>query len=86
MRAVRLYQTSAFYKEPAHGETTWHYDLNTAPLDTNHMVTIWLALTPVPTEESSPLLFASGSHRDFALPYWFVPCFPSPCATTKPLQ
>ena len=34
-----LYQTAAFVKEVGHGETRWHSDLNTAPFDTNHMVT-----------------------------------------------
>jgi hypothetical protein len=69
---VRLYQTSAFYKHPSHGETSWHTDLHTAPLDTNGMLTCWIALTQVDTDESSPLLFASKSHRDFALPYWYT--------------
>ncbi|EKX45029.1 hypothetical protein GUITHDRAFT_58543, partial [Guillardia theta CCMP2712] len=72
--SVRLYQTSSFFKRPSHGETTWHTDLNTAPLDTNGMVTCWIALSPVLDEDHSPLLFASGSHRDFALPYWLYTC------------
>ena len=38
--AVRLYQSSAFYKRPSHGETSWHTDLHTAPLDTNAMATV----------------------------------------------
>ncbi len=41
-------QTAAFYKESGHGETAWHSDLNTAPFDTNSMVTFWIALTDVP--------------------------------------
>lgn len=52
--AVMLYQTAAFYKEAGHGETAWHSDLNTAPFDTNDMVTFWLALTDVPGEPPSP--------------------------------
>jgi len=68
--SARLYQSSAFYKRPGHGETSWHMDLHTAPLDTNSMLTIWIALSFVETLEDSPLVFASGSHRDFALPYW----------------
>jgi len=66
-----LYQTSAFVKEAGNAETRWHSDLNTAPFDTNHMVTFWIALTPVPTFDEAPLEFATGSHRDFALPYWY---------------
>jgi len=70
--SVRLYQTSVFMKECGHGETSWHADLATAPFDTNHMVTCWIALTPIETEYDSPLEFATGSHRDLALPYWCV--------------
>lgn len=70
-KSVMLYQTCAFVKEPGNGETRWHSDLNTAPFDTNDMVTFWIALTPVPTLDHAPLEFATGSHRDFALPYWY---------------
>ena len=41
-------QTAAFYKEDGNGETAWHSDLNTAPFDSNDMITFWLALTDVP--------------------------------------
>ena len=47
--SVMLYQTAAFVKFPGNGETRWHSDLNTAPFDTNHMLTFWIALTPVPS-------------------------------------
>jgi hypothetical protein len=40
------------------------------PLDTNHFVTMWLPFRPIRAHNDSGLLFASGSHRDFALPYW----------------
>jgi len=70
--AVMLYQTAAFFKERGHGETAWHSDLNTAPFDTNSMVTFWIALTDVPDRDHSPLEFASRSHKDFALPYWYT--------------
>ena len=69
--SVMLYQTCAFVKEPCNGETRWHSDLNTAPFDTNDMLTFWIALTPIPTLDHAPLEFATGSHRDFALPYWY---------------
>ena len=68
--SVMLYQTAAFYKFAGEGETAWHSDLNTAPFDTNDMVTFWIALTDVPTLQHSPLVFASRSHKDFALAYW----------------
>eukprot|EP00802_Teleaulax_amphioxeia_P022285 Tamp_22717.p1 GENE.Tamp_22717~~Tamp_22717.p1 ORF type:complete len:182 (+),score=5.12 Tamp_22717:494-1039(+) len=35
------------------------------------MVTVWIALTEVTDIDHSPLLFANGSHRDYALPYWY---------------
>lgn len=70
--SVMLYQTAAFFKRAGEGETVWHSDLNTAPFDTNHMITFWIALTDVPTYQHSPLEFASRSHRDFALAYWFT--------------
>jgi hypothetical protein len=43
-----------------------------APFHTNEAVTMWLPLTPIPPEEEggTGLLFASGSHRDFALSFW----------------
>lgn len=68
-RRVRLYQTCVFVKEPGMAETNWHSDLNMVPLDTNDLVTAWLPLRSLSREDAS-LAFASGSHRDFALPYW----------------
>jgi hypothetical protein len=72
VEGVRLYQTSAFYKSPSHGETSWHTDLHTAPLDTNDMLTCWVALSHIDSDDASPLLFATRSHRDFALAYWYT--------------
>lgn len=60
-----------FLKEPGYAETNWHSDLRMAPLDTNAFVTAWIPLRPVSgAEGDSGLLFARGSHRDFALPFW----------------
>lgn len=69
---VRLLQDSLFVKRVGDGETHWHADLAMAPLDTNAMVTCWIPLQPVPAEASggSGLVFAGGSHRDVALPFW----------------
>jgi len=68
---VRLYQDCIFLKEPGYTETNWHSDLRMAPFDTNSYVTAWIPMRPVVgTEDDSGLLFASGSHRDFALPFW----------------
>lgn len=43
-----------------------------APLDCNDFVTAWIPLEEVPAkrEGGSPLVFASRSHRDFALNHW----------------
>lgn len=70
--AVRLYQDALFVKRPGHGPTQWHSDLGLAPFDTNHFITAWVALTPVPDAAAggSGLSFARGSHRDFAFPYF----------------
>eukprot|EP00850_Spirogloea_muscicola_P008706 SM000047S16845 [mRNA] locus=s47:212680:214959:- [translate_table: standard] len=66
---VRLYQDCLFLKQPGFGATNWHSDLNMVPLDTSSFLTIWLPLRDLTAQDSS-LLFATGSHRDFALPYW----------------
>lgn len=43
-----------------------------APLDCNDFVTAWIPLDAVPARKDggSPLVFASRSHRDFALNHW----------------
>lgn len=72
---VRLYQDSLFCKRPGDAETRWHSDLHMAPFDTNEFCTVWIPLHPVPSEDDlgTALHFASGSHRDFALPFWHRP-------------
>jgi ectoine hydroxylase-related dioxygenase (phytanoyl-CoA dioxygenase family) len=70
-KKVRLYQSCAFIKEPGHGQTNWHSDLRMAPFDTNDFLTAWVPLRPISGGAGdSGLVFASGSHRDFALPFW----------------
>lgn len=66
---IRLYQTCVFVKQPGMGETHWHSDLAMVPLDTNAYVTAWLPLRSLSAADAA-LDFASGSHRDFALPFW----------------
>ncbi|CAN0201491.1 unnamed protein product, partial [Phaeothamnion confervicola] len=72
---VLVYQDSVFVKRPGDGPTRWHSDLNMAPFDTNDFITIWIPLADVPAPEDggTGLLFASRSHRDFALNYWQDP-------------
>jgi len=74
--AVRVYQDSLFVKRRGDGPTSWHSDLNMAPFDTNDFITCWIPLQPVPEQEAggSGLSYASGSHRDVALPFWSDPC------------
>lgn len=67
--SVRLYQDAVFMKRPGDGATDWHSDLGLAPFDTNSFLTFWLPLTPVPPRGGSSLVYAIGSHRDFALPF-----------------
>ncbi|CAK9006066.1 Fe2OG dioxygenase domain-containing protein [Durusdinium trenchii] len=66
---VRLYQDALFVKRPGDGATDWHSDLGLAPFDTNSFLTFWLPLTAVPPRGGSSLVYAIGSHRDFALPF-----------------
>ncbi|WP_348253282.1 hypothetical protein, partial [Salmonella enterica] len=46
-----------------------------SPFDTNDFITAWIPLTPVAAcdEGGSGLIFASKSHKDFALNYWQDP-------------
>lgn len=41
------------------------------PFDGNKMVTCWIPLRSISdSEQDSGLIFAEGSHKDFALPFW----------------
>lgn len=70
--AIRLYQDSVFWKRPGDGPTPYHADLSMMPLDTNHAVTFFIPLRALPGGKYAPSLrFASGSHRDLSLMYWY---------------
>ncbi len=70
MMPVHL-QDCVFLKEPGFSETNWHSDLRMAPFDTNSYITAWLPLRAIQGgDDDSGLIFACGSHRDFALPFW----------------
>lgn len=73
--AVRLYQDSLFVKEPGCGPTEWHSDLRMCPFNTNDFLTMWIPLVPVPDQDNggTGLSFATKSHVDFSLPFWFNP-------------
>jgi hypothetical protein len=66
--SVRLYQDAVFWKRVGDGPTPWHVDARMAPFDTQHLVTLWIPLQH--NVETTGLVFCSGSHSDFALPYW----------------
>ena len=63
VRAVRLYQDLAFYKEPGDSPTKRHRDSNYWPLDTGNAITAWIPLQAVPLD-MGPLAFVKGSHLD----------------------
>lgn len=64
--SVRLYHDQALFKPPGADPTPWHQDRYYWPLDTDHTVTMWLALVDV-DEDTGPMRFASGSHQISAL-------------------
>src|SRR5437868_5567156 len=47
VNGVRLYHDQALFKEPGGGPTPWHQDHYYWPLDTDHMITMWMPLVPV---------------------------------------
>lgn len=75
VESVRLYQTGLFVKDPTgrNTPTFWHQDLNMIPVDTNNYVTIWCPLRRLDGARDSVLMFASQSHRDFAMKHWYSP-------------
>ena len=60
--SVRLYHDQALFKPPGAARTPWHQDRYYWPLETDHTVTMWLALTDI-SEDMGLMTFASGSHR-----------------------
>ena len=46
--SVRLYHDNLLSKEPGCGRTPWHYDDHHFPLDTNDVVTAWIAAQAIP--------------------------------------
>ena len=60
---VRIYHDQMLVKEPGGGITPWHQDQHYFPLDTDHIVTMWMPLVEL-RAEMGVMQFASGSHRD----------------------
>jgi len=59
---VRLLVDYAVFKEPGDRLTGWHQDSNYIPVDTDHVITMWMPLVPL-TEEAGSMVFFSGSHH-----------------------
>lgn len=58
---VRIYHDQALIKEPGGKPTPWHQDYYYWPLETEHTITMWMALVDVPRTMGS-MNFVSGSH------------------------
>ncbi|UQA56312.1 phytanoyl-CoA dioxygenase family protein [Polyangium aurulentum] len=63
VEAARFFYDQLFVKEPgAAAPTFWHHDLPFWPFRGDHLISLWIALTPV-TRESSGVEYLLGSHR-----------------------
>ena len=60
---VRLYHDQALVKEPGGKATPWHQDYYYWPLETEHTVTMWMALVNIPRKMGS-MSFVSGSQNN----------------------
>lgn len=63
VNAVRLLRDESYFKEPGGASTPWHQDCDFFPLDTQQVISMWIALSDI-SEEMAPLTFASGSHKE----------------------
>jgi ectoine hydroxylase-related dioxygenase (phytanoyl-CoA dioxygenase family) len=60
---VRFWYDQLFIKEPGTtAPTQWHHDLPYWPFRGEHLVSVWVAFTPV-TKESSGVEYLLGSHK-----------------------
>lgn len=62
VEGVRLYHDQSLYKEPSGGITPAHADQYYWPLASDHSITVWVPLQPVPAE-MGPLAFYKGSQN-----------------------
>ncbi|HEX9614281.1 MAG TPA: phytanoyl-CoA dioxygenase family protein [Bacteroidota bacterium] len=61
VKGVRIYHDQALIKEPGGKPTPWHQDYYYWPLETDHTITMWMALVDIPRTMGS-MSFVSGSH------------------------
>jgi hypothetical protein len=59
---LRLFRDQSYFKEPGGGNTAWHQDAYFMPLDTDQIITMWIALSDV-TEAMAPMYFFDHSHQ-----------------------
>ncbi|MBV9389031.1 MAG: phytanoyl-CoA dioxygenase family protein [Chroococcidiopsidaceae cyanobacterium CP_BM_ER_R8_30] len=59
---VRLFRDQSYFKEQGGGNTPWHQDGYFMPLDTQQIVTMWIAISDV-SVNMAPMTFVTGSHR-----------------------
>ncbi len=60
--AVRLLRDESYFKDPGGLPTPWHQDCDFFPLNTDRVVSMWIALNDI-SLEMAPLTFATGSHQ-----------------------
>jgi hypothetical protein len=60
--AVRLLRDESYFKDPGGLPTPWHQDCDFFPVDTDRVISMWIALNDI-SLEMAPLTFASGSHH-----------------------
>ena len=66
---ILLWDSGYIVKEPGEGRfVSWHQDLTYWGLNSDRMVTAWVALSPA-TEESGCMQMIPGSHRKGGLPH-----------------
>ncbi|MBD1856116.1 MULTISPECIES: phytanoyl-CoA dioxygenase family protein [Leptolyngbya] len=58
---VRLFRDQSYFKDPGGGNTPWHQDGYFMPLDTQKIVTMWIAISDV-SADMAPMTFVTGSH------------------------
>lgn len=57
---LRLFRDQSYFKLPGGTNTAWHQDAFFMPLDSEQVITMWLALAPV-TVEMAPMSFIDGT-------------------------
>lgn len=60
---VRLFRDQSYFKGAGGAGTPWHQDGLFTPIAPQKLITAWIALNDM-SPQSSPMTYASGSHRD----------------------